>query len=123
MTAPDPRIEAVAKAFAAWTDPRAVWEEQPPAYRNWYLLPAARLLLAADAVDPLRQHRPIETEEELDALPVGTVVLSKAYQHHVDGVPVSFQRWPDGRWYRGARSSDTHPDVFLPAIVLHEPTP
>lgn len=67
--------------------------------------------------------RPIETEAELDTLPIGTVVLSKAYQHHIDNVPVSFQRWPDGRWYRGARSSDTHPDVFLPAIVIHEPTP
>jgi hypothetical protein len=68
-----------------------------------------------------RKPRTITTAEELDALPVGSVVLSQDYRHHVDEWRVSFQRWQDGDWYRGARSSHTHPDNFLPATVLHTP--
>lgn len=70
--------------------------------------------------------RTVSTVEELDALPEGTVVLSDAYRYMMHGGadcgwPVSFQKWPDGDWHRGARSSDTHPDNFLPASVLYEP--
>lgn len=63
----------------------------------------------------------IATAEELDALPVGSVVLSHAYTHHENGMPIAFQRWTDGAWHRGARSSDTHPDNIIPATVLHRP--
>jgi hypothetical protein len=65
--------------------------------------------------------RTITTAEELDALPIGSVVLSEAYLHHVDHWKVSFQRWDDGSWHRGGRSADTHPDNFLPATVIYSP--
>lgn len=67
-----------------------------------------------------RKPRTITTAEELDALPNGTVVLSNVYKAH-HGVAISFQRWEDGCWHRGARSSDTHPEYFLPVTVIHEP--
>ncbi|WP_426940282.1 hypothetical protein [Pseudarthrobacter sp. S6] len=67
-------------------------------------------------------HKPLEvtTVEELDALPIGSVVLSDAYTGQ-SGQKISFQRWDDGDWHRGARSGDTHPDNFLPATVLYSP--
>ncbi|UYL88331.1 hypothetical protein SEA_EVEPICKLES_44 [Arthrobacter phage EvePickles] len=73
-----------------------------------------------------RKPRIITTTEELDSLPVGSVVLSDAYRYMVHGGadcgwPIAFQRWDDKLWHRGARSGDTHPDNFLPATVLHEP--
>jgi hypothetical protein len=72
----------------------------------------------------VREPRTIETEEDLDSLPVGSVVLSKEYQVLGDGGfwPVSFQRWDDRTWHRGNRSGDTHPDNFLPVTVIHEPS-
>lgn len=66
--------------------------------------------------------RVITTEEELDELPVGSVVLSMVYVRQ-QGWPVAFQRWDSGDWHRGGRSSFTHPDNFLPATVLWEPKP
>ncbi|AYN55822.1 hypothetical protein PP635_gp43 [Arthrobacter phage Auxilium] len=65
----------------------------------------------------------ITTFKELDALPVGSVVLSDSYRYMVHGGrwPIAFQKWDDGLWHRGARSGDTHPDNFLPVTVLHEP--
>jgi len=82
----------------------------------------------AAAVDAIlaagyRKPRTITTVDELDALPNGTVVLSESYRSGIDGTAVSFQRWYDGDWHRGARSGSTHPDNFLPATVLHEPEP
>jgi hypothetical protein len=67
-------------------------------------------------------HKPriVTTLEELDALPVGSVVLSEG-PHFRGEFRISFQRWDDGTWHRGARSGDTHPDNFLPATVLFEP--
>jgi len=67
-----------------------------------------------------RKPRTITTTEELDALPNGSVVLSDVYKAH-HGQAISFQRWEDGLWHRGARSGSTHPDNFLPVSVLHEP--
>lgn len=61
----------------------------------------------------------VTTEEELDALPPGSVVLSLSYLGQPSGQRISFQRWADGDWHRGARSGSTHPDNFLPATVLH----
>lgn len=74
-----------------------------------------------------RKPRTITTEDELDALPVGSVVLSDPYRYMVHGGadcgwPIAFQKWDDGLWHRGARSGSTHPDNFLPATVLHEAT-
>lgn len=65
--------------------------------------------------------RIIKTPEELDILPVGAVVLSEPYTHHENGVRISFQRWDDGQWHRGARAGSTHPDNFLPVTVLFDP--
>ena len=61
----------------------------------------------------------VNTEEELNALPAWSVVLSVAYTHHKSGKRISFQRWDDGAWHRGGRAASTHPDNFLPATVLH----
>lgn len=55
MNITDPRVIALGKALAAMTDPLGVWEEQTSTYQDWYILPAMRLLDAADTVDPLRQ--------------------------------------------------------------------
>lgn len=65
------------------------------------------------------EPRQVSTEEELDALPPGSVVLSLSYLGQPSGQRISFQRWADGDWHRGARSGSTHPDNFLPATVLH----
>jgi ribonucleotide monophosphatase NagD (HAD superfamily) len=68
-----------------------------------------------------RKPRTITTAEELDALPIGSVVLSDTYRHFVDEWRVAFQRWSDGEWHRGARAICTHPDNFLPATLMHDP--
>lgn len=68
-----------------------------------------------------RKSRTITTVEKLDALPEGSVVISPEYRHYRNGMQVSFQKWDDGRWYRGGRGRDTHSDYFLPATVLYEP--
>lgn len=75
----------------------------------------------ADAILAAGYRKPqqVTTEEELDALPPGSVVLSLSYLGQPSGQRISFQRWPDGDWHRGARSGSTHPDNFLPATVLH----
>ena len=69
-----------------------------------------------------RKPRTITTAEELDALLNGSVVLSTQYTGQ-SGQQISFQRWYDGDWHRGARSASTHPDNFLPVVVLYEPEP
>jgi hypothetical protein len=79
---------------------------------------AVERILAAGYSKP----RTITTVDELDALPNGSVVLSQVYRHYLNGMDISFQRWEDGLWHRGARSTDTHPDNFLPVTVIHEPT-
>lgn len=77
---------------------------------------------AADAIlaAGYRKPRTVTTDEELDALPEGTVVLSETYRHFVDEWQVSLQRWSDGAWHRGGRAASTHPDNFLPATVIYE---
>jgi hypothetical protein len=79
----------------------------------------------ADAILAAGYSRPrtITSADELDALPVGSVVLSAAYRHHATHMQVAFQRWDDGLWHRGGRAADTHPDNFVPATVLYEPAP
>jgi hypothetical protein len=75
----------------------------------------------ADAILAAGYRRPqqVTTVEELDALPVGSVVLSEEVTHHEGGWALAYQRWQDGDWHRGARSGSTHPDNFLPATALH----
>jgi hypothetical protein len=92
------------------TDPDCRYHDVPPE--------VAREILEAAA--PHLKPRAITTAEELDALPIGAVVLSETYTGQ-SGQQISFQRWDDGDWHRGARSSDTHPDNFLPATVIYEP--
>ncbi len=65
-------------------------------------------------------ERRVSTEDELAALPAGSVVLSEKYRHHESGMQIAFQKWVDGDWHRGGRGSFTHPDYFLPATVIWE---
>lgn len=68
--------------------------------------------------------QPVVTSvEELDALPIGSVILSERYIARQEGeeYPGVFQKLYTGDWHRGGRSSDTHPDYFLPARVLYRP--
>jgi len=91
-------------------------------YDGSYVEKATRLDMRralAAAMPRLMEAAVVVTEEELDALPAWSVVLSDAYTHHESGRRISFQRWDDGRWHRGGRSASTHPDNFLPATVLH----
>ena len=68
-----------------------------------------------------RKPEPITTEEELDALPTGAVVLADNHRHYLEDWRLSFQKWDDGLWHRGARTGSTHPDNFLPATILYNP--
>lgn len=77
-----------------------------------------RLVAVVEDLTP----RVITTVEELDALPMGSVVLSQSMDHYSGDFPISFQRWANGEWHRPGRSADTHHDNFLPATVLYEPT-
>lgn len=65
----------------------------------------------------------ITTAEEMDALPVGSVVLSEAYRRDTNDVRYrcAFQRLYDGAWYRGGRFRDTEVAYILPAVILHRP--
>ena len=65
----------------------------------------------------------VNNVEELNKLPVGAVVLSEGYMARQEGeeYPGVFQKLYTGDWHRGGRSSDTHPDYFLPARVLYLP--
>ena len=71
------------------------------------------------------RHRVIDTEEELDALPVGTVVVEGDHATPDEVVPGGlmtmpgvFHRFPDG-WHVVA--GDGARQVPLPATVLWEP--
>jgi hypothetical protein len=95
----------------------------PGAYREDRMTWPQGIFVEADAILAAGYSKPrtITTAEELDTLPNGSVVLSDVYiSNH--GQAISFQRWEDGLWHRGARSSFTDPDNFLPATVLYEPT-
>jgi hypothetical protein len=131
MSARDELAAVLRESRSPWvtnTEHRAMEEAQADAilaagYRKMDLGEAA----ARFVDEELRSRgwvkpRTITTAEELDALPNGTVVLSIGYHSDVDGTAISFQRWYDGDWHRGARSGSTHPDNFLPVTVLHEPT-
>lgn len=65
----------------------------------------------------------VTSVEELDQLPIGSAVLSEKYiaQQEAEEYPCVFQKLYTGDWHRGGRSSDTHPDYFLPARVLYRP--
>lgn len=84
------------------------------------LTPHQARLNAEQALEALKPGR-VTTEDELDVLPVGSVVLSDGKSFR-GGFRMAFQRWDDGLWHRGARAGSTHPDNFLPATVLHEAT-
>jgi len=113
---PDEAVEAAARVMHAQDDAlNDVGEFDLEVYRHdvtAILEAAAPHLMAAAKV---------ATEEELDALPAWSVVLSDAYTHHESKQRISFQRWDDGAWHRGGRSASTHPDNFLPVTVLYVP--
>ena len=88
---------------------------KPAAAHDYWPQKAAELVLAAG----YRKPRQVTTVEELDALPTGAVVLANNHRHYLQDWRLSFQKWDDGDWHRGARSGSTHPDNFLPATVLH----
>ncbi|EMQ98366.1 hypothetical protein [Paeniglutamicibacter gangotriensis] len=103
----DPRIEAAAEAIEAvtYSDVTGALAEEC----------ATAALAAAD------NAATITTVEELDALPVGSVVLSDVYRYSLTypNYTVSFQKLYDDSWHRGGRASDTHPSVIIPARVIH----
>lgn len=85
-----------------------------------YAYEIADRLIAAGYSKP----RTITTAEELDALPVGSVVLhhGRAFQHY-PAYPAPFdeyQKWKcgDGGFVRSTKSGD----MLLPALVIHEAT-
>lgn len=84
-----------------------------------------RAVAIADGLLTAGYHKPrvITTLEELDALPMGSVVLSQEAEHYTGDFWISYQLWADNEWHRPGRASHTHPDNFLPATVLYEPTP
>jgi hypothetical protein len=69
-----------------------------------------------------RKPRTITTAEELDALPVGSVVLSRgrSYQRYEPHVTqwAEYHKWmcPDGGFIR----AETDSSLLLPVTVLHE---
>lgn len=68
----------------------------------------------------------ITTVEQLDALPVGSVVLTDRPHKDTpfdedDAYRLAFQRVYDGSWRRSGRSRDTDPQYILPATVLYRP--
>ena len=109
--------EAVAAAVKAWDQH---WGDRYGDEALEEMGEEVRVALEAAAPFIAAQVR-VTNEEELDALPNWSVVLSESYTHHESGERISFQRWDDGLWHRGARSSFTDPDNFLPVTVLHIP--
>jgi hypothetical protein len=84
------------------------------------------VVTAVDGTYPVPRAGEITTASELDALPIGSVVLTA--QPHKDtpfdddgAYRLVFQRVYDGSWRRSGRARDTHPDYVLPATVLHRP--
>lgn len=117
----DPRIEAAAKALntAGWTcyegsDEPGQYDECEDCKRYCDTMARAALAAADKAAT-------ITTVEELEALPVGTVVSSDGYRYSLTypNYPVSFQKLYDGLWHRGGRTADTHPELIIPARVIH----
>jgi hypothetical protein len=106
MSARDELAETIGGCMGQW--------EVPGNLDEWEMI--ADAILAAGYSKP----RTITTVEDLDALPVGTVVLSDAYRRHVGDWQVAFQRWDDGDWHRGGRAAHTLPDYIIPATVLYE---
>lgn len=117
----DPRIEAAAKALntEGWTcqegsDEPGNYGECEDCKRYCDELATAALAAADNAAT-------ITTVEGLDALPVGSVVLSDEYRYSLTypNYTVSFQKLYDDSWHRGGRASNTHPSVIIPARVIH----
>lgn len=101
-------------------DADAEWKflQQTPKYLAAYHHMAAAILAAGYS-----KPRQVSTVEELDALPVGSVVLhnGRAFQHY-PAHPAPFdeyQKWKcgDGGFVRSTKDGRS----ILPATVLHEP--
>ena len=72
--------------------------------------------------------RMITTAADLDALPVGSVVVEGDHTTPDEGsflgittIPGVFHRFPDG-WYVVAGYGERAPEEILPATVLHDPS-
>lgn len=66
----------------------------------------------------------VSTPAELDALPVGSVVLTDGKRLDARGpgsYRLSFQRLYDGEWHRPGRSRGTDVEYVVPATVLFRP--
>src|SRR5690606_7551719 len=61
--------------------------------------------------------RDIATVDELDALPIGSVVLDI----HGGVLPEPWQKWPTGWWAAGDDEASFAEDIALPARVLYDP--
>lgn len=79
----------------------------------------------ADAIiaSGYRKPRTITTAEELDALAVGSVVLTATSRpEHPLVASQKYFNGGDPIWHRGGRLGGTHGDYILPATVLFEPS-
>lgn len=116
----DQRIEAAAKAlFESTRTDYMTWEHAADETRELY---RSRMRRNVDAYLAAADNASIITTiDELDALPVGTVVSSDGYKYsrNYPHYPVSFQKLYNGLWHRGGRTADTHPEYIIPAHVIH----
>lgn len=70
-----------------------------------------------------RKPRTITTVEELDALPVGSVVLTATGRPaHPFVASQKYDNNGDPIWHRGGRLGGSHGDYVIPATVLFEPS-
>lgn len=123
MNISDEAVEAAAKALypevrEEWRVPPAPWESLSEDDEDARAA-VALARIALEAAAPYMQPE-VSTEEELDAAPIGTVVMSADQRvflkDDIRGV-VSFWTIPNAIHY--FRSED----VSMPAQVLHNPNP
>lgn len=117
----DPRIEPMAIAICASRHRNHnakvdYWAISGEYARSQYMDDATAAVAAID------KAAIITTVEELDALPVGSVVLSDEYRYSLTypNYTVSFQKLYDDSWHRGGRASDTHLSMIVPAQLIHQ---
>lgn len=72
-----------------------------------------RMIRMANVARELHKPRPITEPEELDSLPVGSVVKDEDGHAHM--------KYPRG-WVRTGQEPFSTPEGILPGIVIHEAT-
>ncbi|MGP5391519.1 hypothetical protein [Glutamicibacter arilaitensis] len=118
MTNPTPlnpdALEAAAKSLDVNYNPEQ-WPVMASMMRDYAEAAVSAYLAVAQPV--------VNSMEELEALPVGSVILSESYQYSltVPNYPVVFQKLYTQEWHRGGRLADTHPEIIIPARVIYQP--